>query len=105
MLRKTITVAALAPSVHAADFSGYRFCGMASNYMGANAGPNTSCAFAKATIKAWATSHSRDAGRFVRVYSPTTHRTYTMRVRVVETQDSPYTQFTGGNGASVRMTS
>jgi hypothetical protein len=114
MLRKIITaaalasltagaVAALAPSAHAADFNAYKFCGMASNHMGANAGTHTSCAFAKATIKAYAKS---GYAKTFRAYSPVTHRSYTMTARWVEdSMDSGFMQITGGNGASVRMTS
>ena len=114
MLRKTITatalasltagaVAALAPSAHAADFSAYKFCGMASQLHGRQ------CRTADLVpVRQGHAQRVREGGRAksVRVFSPVTHRCYTMHARFVENvQDSPYIQFTGGNDASVRMVS
>jgi hypothetical protein len=102
-------VAALAllavPSLASADiYSPYRFCGYSSNHLGVLGGPGTSCGFAKATVEKWLNTPGRH-GPYYRVYSPVTHRTYTMHARWIRTQDSPYMLFTGGNGARVKLVS
>jgi hypothetical protein len=104
-------LAAAAPAAAEAAPSKSCASGASVGHLGVVAVGPTSCAFARDTLAKWwrvapTVEYSWGYGlaaRTVRVRSRTTGRYYTMRCRMISTQDSPYGRCTGGNGADARL--